>query len=569
MANVKFLRGLQTNLPADGSAVDGVFYLTTDTNRLYVGQGTNKKLLNQTVQIVSSVQDLTDLTTAWGASANQHINDFYYVSGKNILAVYTGTGADQGWVQINPDTNTTVTGTSLTPALSSTDDVTVTLDITDSNNTQNLDSNVHFIGDNGVHVSVDNGKVKIAGEEYSLSEPSAVVGNATTITLTNDTDNSKNSSFSIEGAGGVTVSKTGSKITLTSANTTLNSGSTTIAVDDGEISIDVSDSDNNTASGSIQRVGVALNNGTYAPIDQMAAGTQTGAIYSKTEIDNMIGGLNGMTYKGSIASTGGSVSQLPSSGVKNGDVYVVAENGFDLTTGNANFSAADLLLMGANGARVRVGDMVITKGTETYTTVSSTTDYFITSNLEWTYIPSGNESLDIVTYEADHDNVSHTFSLKNGLNETIATHTLIAGTDIALSSAVSGTGDTTIATTINHGTITTSAPTAAATLSSGTASFTAIKGLTISNGHVTAIETDTFTPVTYTLTGATSAQGSNVFDGTYNTGVNDVNVTMTLENSNNDSNLESSAVFKLSSSSIKLNPANNGTITMDLEWGTF
>jgi len=46
MANVLFKRGAQANLPSSTSAVDGVFYLTTDTNRLYVGQGNNLKLLN-------------------------------------------------------------------------------------------------------------------------------------------------------------------------------------------------------------------------------------------------------------------------------------------------------------------------------------------------------------------------------------------------------------------------------------------------------------------------------------------------------------------------------------------
>lgn len=35
--NVLFKRGLHSNLPATTAAQDGVFYLTTDTNRLYVG----------------------------------------------------------------------------------------------------------------------------------------------------------------------------------------------------------------------------------------------------------------------------------------------------------------------------------------------------------------------------------------------------------------------------------------------------------------------------------------------------------------------------------------------------
>jgi len=64
MANVKFLRGLQANLPVDGNAVDGVFYLTTDTNRLYIGDSSNnKKLLNQTVQIVPDLETLVGLST--------------------------------------------------------------------------------------------------------------------------------------------------------------------------------------------------------------------------------------------------------------------------------------------------------------------------------------------------------------------------------------------------------------------------------------------------------------------------------------------------------------------------
>ena len=46
MANVLFKRGVQANLPQNGSAVDGVFYFTEDTNRLYLGKGTDRVLLN-------------------------------------------------------------------------------------------------------------------------------------------------------------------------------------------------------------------------------------------------------------------------------------------------------------------------------------------------------------------------------------------------------------------------------------------------------------------------------------------------------------------------------------------
>jgi hypothetical protein len=50
MANVAFKRGLQANLTND-KIVEGSFYLTTDTNRLYYGVTTGAApiLLNQTV----------------------------------------------------------------------------------------------------------------------------------------------------------------------------------------------------------------------------------------------------------------------------------------------------------------------------------------------------------------------------------------------------------------------------------------------------------------------------------------------------------------------------------------
>jgi hypothetical protein len=61
--NVLFKRGKQQNLPS--TALDGVFYLTTDTHRLYVGQDNVPVLLNQTVQFVNSIQELTDKSKNW------------------------------------------------------------------------------------------------------------------------------------------------------------------------------------------------------------------------------------------------------------------------------------------------------------------------------------------------------------------------------------------------------------------------------------------------------------------------------------------------------------------------
>lgn len=110
--NLSFKRGSQANLNsliASQKAETGTFYLTTDTNRLYVGADNNiPKLLNQTVQIVDTFSSLS--------SVEKCVNDFYYIKDTNILCVYTGEsiGGNDGWVQINPDTNTDTYVTNVT-----------------------------------------------------------------------------------------------------------------------------------------------------------------------------------------------------------------------------------------------------------------------------------------------------------------------------------------------------------------------------------------------------------------------------------------------------------------------
>ncbi|MDD6022169.1 MAG: hypothetical protein PUB94_05930 [Oscillospiraceae bacterium] len=112
MVNIKFLRGLEANLPT--TATDGIFYLTTDTHRLFVGQGTALAPVNQGVIEVANVDAL--------ASKTAHAGEFYYAKAENILCVYNGTK----YIQINSDTGATsvetvgegnsITGVSYDPA---------------------------------------------------------------------------------------------------------------------------------------------------------------------------------------------------------------------------------------------------------------------------------------------------------------------------------------------------------------------------------------------------------------------------------------------------------------------
>lgn len=123
MANVAFKRGLSTALPQAGKAIDGVFYLTTDTNRLYVGNSSSNLVdLNRYIKTVESSDKLYPST---GVSKNGlAAGDFVWVKSGNMLLVCVDPNAttmSTVWTQINPpapedqndDSDTTVTAATL------------------------------------------------------------------------------------------------------------------------------------------------------------------------------------------------------------------------------------------------------------------------------------------------------------------------------------------------------------------------------------------------------------------------------------------------------------------------
>ncbi len=110
MANVLFKRGTQDNLTtllSNKSVIDGCFYLTTDSHRLYVGQDDAIVPVNEGVTTVSTLAALNNLLPKKNDADYEKkrvllTGSFFYVEESNILCVYNGTEC----VQINPDTNT-------------------------------------------------------------------------------------------------------------------------------------------------------------------------------------------------------------------------------------------------------------------------------------------------------------------------------------------------------------------------------------------------------------------------------------------------------------------------------
>lgn len=96
MNNVRFLRGTQSKLNDLKSFVEGAFYLTSDTDRLYFAQSADKlTYLNKYIQDIPSVNDLATIDLS-----KVNVGDFYYARKENILCTKANAD-DTQWTQIN------------------------------------------------------------------------------------------------------------------------------------------------------------------------------------------------------------------------------------------------------------------------------------------------------------------------------------------------------------------------------------------------------------------------------------------------------------------------------------
>ena len=136
--NVQFKQGTQAALNAylptsndatkKGKAVEGAFYLTTDTHRLYIGRKVtslpNPNPYNVAIDDVYPEEISTGIATVADtgtlaqiqADGSAHDGDFYYIKDGNVLAVYEENASSTGgsWQQINSPTGIA----SFTPTLS-------------------------------------------------------------------------------------------------------------------------------------------------------------------------------------------------------------------------------------------------------------------------------------------------------------------------------------------------------------------------------------------------------------------------------------------------------------------
>lgn len=542
MANVLFKRGLHANLPAVNAATDGVFYLTTDTNRLYVGQGTNLVELNKSITIVNDLSDLPVSTSDNSRTikgSQVQVEQFYYVkaisSGSqtvhngNILAICSAIDADTGaitWTQINPDTSTDdtyVTGISFGAGAMST-----------VNNKKQISYPVTLFREKKSASGSISSTTDIIG---SLVINQDDVGSLTTDTaisvVSSDIPaNGTSTKISASGVGavannGVTVNA-GNNITLSGSNNSLtiaakDTWATAVTADNtGKISI-TPNSGSNVESGQVlfhkitvsDTIGVA---GTEATKYNQAS---LGSFYSKsaidawkTELDGKVKDINAMVYKGTVDEA----ADLPSSGVKIGDTYLVS----------------------ADFGNYKKGDLLIANGTEG-------NDGLISGEVSWDKISIDTDTDTQYSFSVDSNKISVTPT--PGSKTDIVE---IAGDNVKLEAATSGKKITISHKAISGLTDNSSfGPAANATPDYGQ-TFVVPRITVDSYGHITAISDKTV------LIPASD-------DTTYEISAADVsNVpTITLSPSSG-----SATAVTFASDTLAISAAND-VITANLEWGSF
>lgn len=523
----------------------GTFYLTKDSDRLYVGQATGLKLLNKSVQVVETEAGLESLTASWGTDALSHKDDLAYISGKNILAYFNGTG----WTQINPDHND-----QLKSVLVNVEDATKGAKVTTEVEVGAITKSDAFTitGANGAKVERVNGSnIKVTGDTYTM---------AVNTDKTNDVDIDLTSSLGqaaskvhVVGGTNVTVSKgaANNTINIEAKDTTLSEGVASITPT-GELTIEITDTAGKSVSPNVT-LGAYLDDGFHAIGGNTTETKSQWPVYTKDQVDDKFKTLNPMRYRGTLGSSG---------------QHNITTD-FKLVDGLTDVSSGDMFLVSGSAKygtdkTAKSGDVLIASGTENDNGV-----FDVTYPITWNYIPSGDDADLDTNYVFTVDKTTNTMTIYsdvNGNENAVGKIQLIAGSDIVLSTTTNDNGDNTgdknqLLTTIAHAALfdaTKNISKSTANLTQTSNTFNAIKNITVNkNGHVTAIETETVNPITYTP-GPGAVEGID----------NGVKLSYSL-NANDETVTNENAYFNLTSTTLAVTAASSATASVELLWGEF
>lgn len=513
---VKFKLGSQTKinkyLNGETGWEVGTFYLTFDSNRLYVGQADGIQLLNKVVQVYSSLDQLPGQGAA-------HEGDFAYISGSstntdgngnagkgNILAYYNG----NQWIQINYSTDT-VNKTLTNQASDVTSGVGIKTTVTDTKD-KIVEDTFTIKGAKGAQVTRDGNKgILVTGDTYTLSSTAA--DNIATLTL--DSALQSNSTVKVEGGDNVTIAANadGKGIKISSKNTVNKSAALTLT-NNGLVS---TITDDKAVSSDALKLGYNIGS-TFYGIGSDAKTSEL-PVYTKKEVDQLFTDLNGVTYCGTVGSSNATYQMNGSyqitkgiaatlEPVHNGDMFLVdADVTYDL------------------GKTAKQGDLLIATGKE---------DNGVLKTITWTYIPSGDDMAIDTNYNFAGDAAQNSWTVTSYQaggskpKQQAGSIKFVKGTALDISSTASP--ETNLEVTIKHANVTQTIDNKTETSQLGNGgTFTVVNKVTSNDqGHVTAItSTPTKLPVyrtgndvvavtgnTATITHFITANGSSVGSGT-------------------------------------------------------
>lgn len=517
------------------AAVDGTFYLTNDTSRLYVGNNGKAVPVNQGVITVANIASLPTPGEA---------GQFYYAESENVLAVWSGRNDSDGvWVQINNNTDTVVDSVTNT-VTAITDGVSVETKVGSTNN-QTKEDTFELVGSNGVTVSrTDDDTISISGTGATLSSDGAVVS------LGGDPH-----------SGSVTFEGDGSLVTVEGNG----ANKIKISVDDSDhVQSEAFSNEDTGFKHTTTFKGQDSIESTVDPIIKLDAegseihfekGVATLGVYSKDEIDDFLQGVNAMHYKGTITGVSGAVVSdgiiASVTGItggqaaaqhKIGDTYAASQN-IELTVGDDNYE-------------IKAGSLFIATGTE------GADGYITSESLEFNII---NESFEADTrYELITESV--TGGGKATLKEANSSRNPVGSFEVI--------GDGDVVGSHSNGKVTLSHKTYDAIDVDGNGESTLDKGAIIK--VVTGIESNT--------TGhLTKVETTDISVGDFDTTISSDEITTTVANnvatvahnltlSTGDRTSTDSGAFDLKSDTLTFTDADGDTnqgIKIDMVWGTF
>ena len=535
---VKFKLGTQASLntlkndPAKNWEV-GTFYLTSDSSRLYIGQADELALLNKSVEIYDNLNALK-------AKGKSYEGDIAYCVDENVLAYYNGTT----WAQINPDDDTILTA--LTQVVSSVDKgVKITTGGTNNDVGKTITAaDVTITGAKGAQVAMANNKaLTITGDTYTLNAQEHATND---IDLVLDSALQNDSTVHIKGGENVTVTKIADSngIQIASKDTKLN-GIILGLNNDGELQVGASDTAGTTGLLKKQKLGYFVD-GSYYGIGSDTKQVDL-PVYSKEEVDNLIKKLDGMTYRGTIGTSGTTFTMDASFNVlKGGTATEIHIGDMFLVQGGS--------LTYVTGKTAKTGDMLIATAKDGK---SETNGVLAIGDVEWTYVPAGDDADIDTTYifKASGTTDSMTITSSNG-GGTVGKIAFTEGDGIVIESTDNGSNELSV--NIKHDTYNTTPTTDGKSLTNG-GTFDVIDSITYDNGHITGINTKTIQTLEYRPGPDSASKDAG--------GANSVTVKHGLS-VGGSLVYDDNAKMVLKSDTLKLT-AKGDTVTADLVWGSF